>query len=210
MKTIKFLSQTIQLAKTIGTPANIEVGTFKVKSKGLLSFSGGKFGTFDNYRLSFQIEFLPKHIQYLFEMGVEIDLENCVMANLSPNSLRFKKGREAIKQGNYAPYYYFGNPANKQIGIVENWLHASASCTIDVLEKLEAFCRDNHLHHLAIHNATILEKQGWVLKNRTYATKPNEKIERIQKLMRKNINEKRKNIKNLLPVEKRAITKTQF
>lgn len=162
MKTINFLSQSLKLAKQIGTPANISVGTFKIDCTGSLHFWAGRQGTFDNYSLKFQLQFRPDHIQMLINLGVKINLKSAKMSGLSEKALRFKSGRDAIKQGKYAPYYYMGNPDNNVTGMIDNWLLADASCNIETLEKLNAICRDNHLHHIAIHNDTVLRAAGFL------------------------------------------------
>ena len=82
MKTIKFLADSTKLMIENGTPENISVGTFKIESSGSLHFWAGRTGTFDNYRLSFQIQFRPDHIQHLLDLGVEIDFNSVQMSGI--------------------------------------------------------------------------------------------------------------------------------
>lgn len=199
MKTIKFLADSIQLMKDNGTPAQITVGTFIISSKGSLHFWAGKTGTFDRYTISFQIQFRPDHIQRLIDLGVRIDFDSVLMADLSPTAKRFKAGREAIKQGRYAPYYYMGDPSKGQTGVVENWLTANATCDISTLIQLDNVCRDNHLHHVAIHNDYVT---GWGKKR---IELPQPKPSSFYKAVRKNIANKKKKEADLLPVERLAL-----
>lgn len=213
MKTIKFIIEAIKLSKTIGTPANIEVGTFKVVSIGSLHHSMGRTGTCDSHKIFFELEFNPTHIQRLLDIGVKIDFNSVKMANISEKSLRFKSGKEAIKQGRYAPYYYMGNPKNTQTGVVENTLHANASCTVDILASIKDYCRCNHLHHVSIDNYFELAKYGWVPVERIIApSKADVNITAFGKMIRKNVTDKRKNTftGGLLPIEKRAMNKTTY
>lgn len=189
MKTIKFLADAISLMKTNGTPANITVGSFEIKSKGSLHFWAGKTGTFDNYTLSFDLEFRPDHIQHLLNMGVVINF-NTVVSSMSAGSPYYKTGRDAIKQGRY--YTRTG-------GVAENWLKASAQCNIATLLQLDSVCRDNHLNEIAIHNDTCT---GWAKKR--FYVEPKKSI--FYKNVRKNITAKSKKYTDLLPVEKLALT----
>src|ERR1035437_8429863 len=127
MRTINFIEKTAATMLELQIPANVEIGSFKLTSTGSLHNWAGRSGEFNFCEIIFRIQFRPDHIQHLMLMGVKIDLNHCVMAELSPKALRFKQGREAIKQGRYAPYYYMGNPENAQTGVIENWLSADAS-----------------------------------------------------------------------------------
>ena len=166
MKTIQLIIETISKMKEIGIPADMTIGTFKVKSNGSLINWAGWGGKYEGSVITFQIQIRPSHIQTLLNMGVKLNLESAVMAGLSEKALRFKKGREAIKQGDYAPYYYMGNPNNQQTGVIENWLNMEASCSPETLAKLDKYCRDNHRNQLAIHNNTILKNAGWKFKTK--------------------------------------------
>jgi hypothetical protein len=192
MKTIHFLANALKLAQENGTPANIKVGTFEIESKGSLHFWAGRTGTFDTYKLTFQINFRPDHIQRLFDMGVKIDL-NKAERDVSEKSPYYAKGKDAIKRGRYH------DNLNKN-AVYENWLNAPASCSIDTLLKLDKYCRDNHLHHIAIHNDTCTR---WAkVRLCTNYKKPDD---RFRKLIRKNVHNKRKPHDTLLPIEKRAM-----
>jgi len=184
MKTIQLLSKSLLAAQSVGMPATITSGSFKLEVK----VSGPRLQT--SYTLKFRIEFLPQHIEMLMAVGVELDLVNVMMARLSPNAKRFKSGREAILQGRYAPYYYMGDPANTQTGVCDNWLETDARCTIEVLQKLEAISRDNHLDKICIHNSYVLRKAGMIKDKFIYLTPEHVaqhrmKIEAIRKLVRK-------------------------
>jgi hypothetical protein len=190
MKTIKFLADSINFMKANGTPANITVGTFKIESRGSLHFWAGQTGTFETCSLSFEIEFRPDHIQKLIDMGVKIDF-NTIKSSMSAGSPYFKTGRDAIKQGRY--YSRTG-------GVAENWLIASAKCGLDTLLKLDAFCRDNHLHHISIHNDTCT---GWNKAKYPYI-EPKKSL--FYKNVRKNLAAKSKKYADLLPIEKLALS----
>lgn len=160
MNTIQFIIASIEKMNALQIPAQIEVGTFKVSGNwaGRYNYSQIKF------KIKFRLNFRPDHIQKLIELGVTIDFPSVVMADLSPKAKRFKAGRDAIRQGRYAPYYYEGDPANRQTGVIENWLNADASCNSLTLSALDNFCRDNHHNEIAIHNDTSLKGCGWRFK----------------------------------------------
>lgn len=166
MKTIQLITKTVADMKEIGIPADITIGTFKLISTGSLHNWAGRFGEYRTSIINFELNFKPSHIQTLKNMGVNIFFDTAVMAALSASALRFKAGREAIRQGDYAPYYYMGNPENKQTAVIENWLNAAAQCSADTLELLDKYSRDNHMHHLAIHNNTVLQNAGWAFKTK--------------------------------------------
>lgn len=189
MKTIKFLAETINLMKENGTPAQIKVGTFEIKSTGGLHFWAGNTGTFDNYILTFEIEFRPDHIQRLLDLGVKIDFST-VRRSIGTGSPFYKTGREAIKEGRY--YQRTG-------AVAENWLLATGSSSIATLINLDAVCRDNHLHHISIHNDTCT---GWT-KKRYALPAPGKSL--FYKNIRKNIAAKSKKYADLLPIEKLAL-----
>lgn len=117
MKTIQLIAKTVANMKEIGIPADITIGTFKLASNGSLYNWAGKCGEYRTSIVTFELQFKPSHIQTLKNMGVKIVYDTAVMAGLSDKALRFKSGREAIKQGDYAPYYYKGNPGNNQTGV---------------------------------------------------------------------------------------------
>lgn len=192
MKTIKFLADAINLMKANGTPANLTVGTFEIKSRGDLHFWAGRTGTFDNYRLSFKLEFRPDHIQHLIDMGVKIDF-NSVARSVGIGSPYYIAGREAIKAGRY---YMRGN------GACENWLTASATCGIETLLQLDGVCRDNHLNQISIHNDTCT---GWAKKYPVLGASSYKTI--FYKNVRKNVSNKKKKHADLLPLEKLALIK---
>lgn len=203
MKTIQFISDAVESMKKVQIPANIEIGTFKVNSKGSLNNWAGNVGTFQSCNISFNLNFRPDHIQNLLDMGIKIDFNTVVMAGISENCLRFKKGREAIKQGRYAPYFYMGNPENKQTGVVENWLNANASCSIEVLKKLDAICRDNHRGEIAINNDTCLKNANWKFKQKYSSQIEIESQYKNIKAIRKNTIGKP--AYKLQPIEKRVL-----
>ncbi len=205
MKTIQLISSFVSKMKEINLPANIEIGSFKVNSKGSLSNWFGRTGEFEGCNISFRLNFLTIHIQKLKEMGVKIDLNEVKMSNLSEKALRYKKGRDAIKQGRYAPYYYMGNPENNQTGIIENWLETSATCSLSTLENLDKFCRENHRNELAIHNTTVLTTNGWKIKEHFSSKIKESDLFFNVKSFRKNIADKKKKSFELLPIEKRAL-----
>lgn len=166
MKTIQLITKTVDTMREIGIPANLTIGTFTLTSYGSLHNWAGRGGDYNSSVVSFDLIFKPSHIQTLINMGVKINLDTAIMSQTSTKSLRFKSGREAIKQGDYAPYYYMGNPSNVQTGVIENWLQAKAECSPRVLEKLDQYCRDNHRDHLAIHNNSILQNACWIFKEK--------------------------------------------
>jgi hypothetical protein len=176
MKTIFFITQTIELAKHSNVAATVETGTFKFYTK--------------SNAINFKIIFRPDHIQTLIDLGVIIDFEKSKMIGLSEKSKRFKSGRDCIKQGRYAPYYYMGNPDNPKTGVIENWIEAPATSSIETLNKLNFICRDNHLTKIAIHNDTVLRKNGFLVSKPVYKT-PNhiatqiDRINLIRKMVRK-------------------------
>lgn len=161
MKTIQLINESIKLMRSIGIPANMQIGSFEVTSRGSFASWAGKAGEYIGSNIKFNIVFRPDHIQMLKNMGVSIDLTACKMNNLSDKAKRFKQGREAIKQGRYAPYYYMGNPDNYQTGVIENWLIAPASCGIEALQKLNLICRDNHRAEIDIDNDYTLIRAGF-------------------------------------------------
>lgn len=208
MKTIQFILDSITRMEQLNIPANIEIGTFKVASKGSLINWAGKTGHYDSSVISFQLRFRPDHIQYLLDMGIKMDLNNAVMADLSDKALRFKKGRAAIDQGRYAPYYYKGDPNNHQTGVVENWLTAPATCSAAAIKCLDKYCRDNHRDEVAIDNDHNIQAAGWN-KKATYSTYPMMLMSPpVAKAIRKNVADKNK--KTLLPIEQRAIAQKKY
>lgn len=190
MKTIKFLADVINLMEANGTPANVNVGAFEIKSAGSLHFCAGRTGTFDNYTLSFKIEFRPDHIQHLIDMGVRIDFST-VARSISTGSPYYLAGRGTIKTGRY---YMRGS------AYCENWLIADAACGIDTLLKLDRVCRDNHLDKIAISNDTVT---GWGKK----IVPSTKRFSSFYKNVRRNIAAKSKKHGDLLPVEKLALIK---
>jgi hypothetical protein len=203
MKTIKFIEESIKLMQLLQLPADIKIGTFTIKSTGSLVNWAGKSGEFTHSEIKFTLIFRPDHIEGLKKMGVKIDLKNCKMNNLSPTALRFKSGREAIKQGRYAPYYYEGNPNNAITGVMENWIDAPASCSLSTLLVLDDFCRENHRNELALHNDTVLATNGWRSKTKYSQSIPIESQYHNIKAIR--INAHAKKYENLLPIEKRVL-----
>lgn len=163
MKTIELIKSMIEQMEKLQIPANLNIGTFEVEGKGTLHNSWGNEGQYIRSDIKFILRFKPSHIQHLLELKVKINLNEAVMADLSPNAKRFKKGREAIKQGNYAPYYYMGDPENYQTGVIDNWLDAPASCDLPTLLRLNEYCRENHRDKLCLHNDTVLKNAGWNL-----------------------------------------------
>lgn len=133
--------------------------------------------------VSFKLNFRPDHIQELRRLGVNI--------HLAPH-------RDLIKSGRYRPY--------RHNFYEENWITADATCSIHTLAKLDLFCRDNHIDEVAIHNDFQLEGAGWNFKKKAPVSQhPESFFARFEKMIRKNINDKRKNIYNLLPIERRAM-----
>ena len=136
-------------------------------------------------------------------MGLSISFESAKMAGLSENSLRFKHGREAIKQGDFAPYFYKGDPKNEQTGVIDNWLNFEAKCTTDVLAKLDKYCRDNHLAYISITNNSNLKQIGWPFKNKYASTITIEsQYKNITAIRRTTIGKKSN---RLLPIQKRVL-----
>lgn len=209
MKTIQLISDCIERMTVINLPATIEIGSFKVTSKGHLHNWAGTKGEYAGSTISFNIEFRPDHIQHLLDIGVNINFDSVVMANLSSKALRFKNGREAIKQGRYAPYYYMGNPENRQTGVIENWLIASANCSLSTLKTLDRYCRDNHRDQISIDNDHNLVAAGWKKKEK-YATGISILSKNVAKNIRRNVANKKKNLDNLLPIEKRALAQKKY
>lgn len=203
MKTIQFITESIQRMKELQIPANIEIGTFKIDSTGSLINWAGKQGEYKYSFIKFRLNFRPDHIQTLLNMGVRIDFDSVVMAGISENAKRFKAGREAIKQGRYAPYYYMGDPANKQTGVIENWLYANASCSPSVLAELDKYCRDNHRGEISISNDTQLGWAGWKFKTKYSSQITIESQYFNPKKIRRNAINKPAN--KLQPVEKRLL-----
>jgi len=201
MKTIKLISACIENMQKIGIPANIEVGTFKIISSGSLINWAGETGHYSGSVITFDLVFRPDHIQTLLKMGVKIDLDGCKMANLSEKAPRFKKGREAIKQGRLTPYYYMGNPENHVTGVVENWLKATATCQPYVLKELDKFCRDNHRDVVYVDNNHNLNEVGWKFPVKYPSAIPAE--ETFSRAIRRNAQGKTAN--QLQPIEKRAL-----
>jgi hypothetical protein len=201
MKTINFIRDSIQKMNELQIPAEINIGSFKVESRGSLVNWAGRQGEYRSSVIYFRLQFRPDHIQFLFKLGVKIDLQNCKMAGLSPKSLRFKSGREAIKQGKYAPYYYQGNPENNQTGVIENWLETQATCEPYVLDKLDKICRDNHRDEVSIHNDTVLINAGFIQKIKYSRFISIESQYSNIKALRRNANGK----KYLLPIHKRVL-----
>ena len=206
MKTIDFILSSIDKMQELQIPVNIEVGTFKVQSNGHLINWAGRQGEYRNSIISFKIVFRPDHIQTLFDLGVSIDLNNCVMAGLSPKAKRFKAGREAIKQGKYAPYYYMGDPGNRQTGVIENWLQADAKCTYNTLKILDKYCRYNHSDCISIDNDFTLANAGWKFKTKynSFISYSDQSPIFINRLRR---NAQGKKDSELLPIEKMALNK---
>lgn len=203
MKTIQFISESIDKMQKLQIPANIQIGTFEVKSTGSLINWAGRSGEYNESEITFKLVFRPDHIQTLIGMGVKIDLDKCAMSNLSATAKRFKAGREAIRQGRYAPYYYQGDPANQQTGVIENWLETKVKCSIDGLKNLDKFCRDNHRNEIAIHNDTILAVNGWFFKAKYPKESPIESQYFNAKKIR--INAQGKKCNQLQPIEKRVL-----
>lgn len=209
MKTIQLISEVIERMRAINLPATIEVGSFKVASHGHLINWGGTQGAYISSTISFDISFRPDHIQHLLDMGVKINLKDVAMAGLSPKALRFKSGREAIKQGRYAPYYYMGNPNNAQTGVVENWLLAAATCSISTLQTLDRYCRDNHRDKIVIDNDHNLVAAGWKKKEK-YSTGFSILSKPVAESIRRNVANKKRKATNLLPIEKRALAQKKY
>lgn len=200
MKTIQLITKTVANMKEIGIPADMTIGTFKLTSNGSLYKWAGKCGEYRTTVIEFELHFKPSHIQTLKNMGVKILFNTVVMAGLSDQALRFKSGKEAIKQGDYAPYYYMGNPLNKQTAVVENWLNATARCLPQVLAELDKYCRENHMHHVAIHNNTILANAGWKIKTKYPSVVTVESQYKDIKAIRKTAQGKPASV--LLPIQK--------
>lgn len=203
MKTIQFISESIDKMQQLQIPANIQIGTFKVESTGCLINWCGKQGEYNRSKITFTLNFRPDHIQTLMDMGVKIEFNSAVMSGLGTKSKRFKSGREAIKQGRYAPYYYMGDPNNAQTGVIENWLNADASCDINVLKQLDKICRDNHRDEISIHNNTVLSGAGWKIKEHYCRTISIESQYFNIKAIRRNANGKK--YESFLPIHKRVL-----
>lgn len=165
MKTIDLITQTADLMKKIGIPAEMTIGSFKLTGYGHLANWAGRQGQLNYMSVQFTIRIKPSHIQGLKLMNVKLDLDKAIMADLSPSAKRFKSGMSAIKQGDYAPFYYMGDPANHQTGAVDNWLDIPAECDVQTLSELDKFCRDNYRDVLAFNNYTALKNAGWKFKN---------------------------------------------
>lgn len=189
--------------KKLQIPAQIKIGTFAVSSTGSLINWAGRQGEFNEAKIYFQLRFRPDHIQSLLDMGIKINFDTAKMADLSEKAKRYKAGREAIKQGRYAPYYYMGDPNNAQTGVIENWLIADASCEPCALEHLNRFCRDNHRNEIAIHNDTFLKENGWKFKTKYPSYVDIETQYKDIKAMRRTAGGKP--AAKLLPIQKRVL-----
>lgn len=209
MKSIQLISACVEKMKQLNIPATIEIGTFKLSSSGHLVNCAGSQGQYDNSLVSFEITFRSDHIQTLIDCGVKFDFNTVVMADLSEKALRFKSGREAINQGRYAPYYYRGNPENRQTGVIENWLNAKATCNVSTLEYIDKYCRDNHRNKVSIDNDHNLVAAGWRKKEK-YTKGIFLMSKSTAKKIRKNVADKKKKIDNLLTIEKRAIEQKKY
>lgn len=205
MKTIQLITEAVKLMKTIGLPANMKIGSFEVSSKGSFTNWAGRSGEYLGSTVKFNIVFRPDHIQMLNNMGVNIDLTACKMHNLSESAKRFKQGKEAIKQGRYAPYYYGGDPANQQTGVIENWLIAPAWSEIDVLHKLDLICRENHRTEINISNDFTLINAGFTPKTKYSRAVAIESQYFNIKAIRKTAQGKKH--LELLPIQKRVLIK---
>ena len=190
--------------QTIQTLINVAAATYGAQLN-----STHEIGTFSMRCLTngettvrFKIKFRPDHIQTLKDFGVTIDLDGCKMADLSEKALRFKKGREAIKQGRYAPYYYMGNPSNRQTAVIENWLISDAICTLRVLSTIAKFARANHHNMFCVDNDTRLSWDGWGFKAKYSSYVDIESQYSNIKAIRRTCHKKPAN--SLLPIQKRV------
>lgn len=203
MTTIQFITESIEKMQQLQVPAKIEIGTFKVDSTGSLHNWAGRRGEYRNSVIKFRLNFRPDHIQALLNLGVQIDFSTVKMSGISESAKRFKEGREAIKQGRYAPYYYMGDPANNQTGVIENWLDADASCSPSTLRDLDKICRDNHRNQVSIHNDHQLRAAGWKFKIKYPRSIEIESQYKNPKAIRKTAHGKPAN--TLHPIQKRLL-----
>ena len=201
MKTIQFITESIEKMRQLQVPAQIEIGTFKVDSNGSLINWAGRNGEYNYSTIKFKICFRPDHIQTLRNLGVKIDFESVKMSGLSENAKRFKAGREAIKQGRYANYYYMGDPANRKTGLIENWLDAYANCSPNTLKDLDKYCRENHRNQISIDNDHQLRAAGWKFRVKFSSFVEIESQYKNPKAIRKTAHGKPES--QLLPIQKR-------
>lgn len=203
MKTIQFITESIEKMQQLQIPAKIEIGSFLVNSTGSLINWAGRQGEYNHSVIKFRLNFRPDHIQKLIDMGVNIDFASVKMAGISETAKRYKAGREAIRQGRYAPYYYMGDPANAQTGVIENWLIADASCSPSTLNELDKFCRDNHRDEVSISNDTQLGWAGWKFKTKYPSCVEIESQYKNPKAIRRTAHGKPAS--QLLPIQKRLL-----
>jgi len=189
---------------TIQTLINVAAATYgsKLNSTHVIGTFSMRCQPEREATVNFTIMFRPDHIQTLLESGVYIDLDNCKMADLSEKALRFKKGREAIKQGRYAPYYYMGDPSKQQTGVIENWLIADARCTLKALASIAKFARLSLPNVYAVDNNHRIGVDGWKFKTKYPSHIDIESQYSNIKAIRRTCHKKPAN--SLLPIQKRV------
>lgn len=74
MRTIDYISEAIGQMQKFNIPAQIKIGTFAVNSSGSLYNWAGYNGKFETAEITFELECTTKHLQYLLDRGIRIDL----------------------------------------------------------------------------------------------------------------------------------------
>ena len=153
MKTIQFLNQVAEFATRMQTQsATVEISSFSMKCP--------------PGRVAFKLVCRPDHLNKIKSMGVYIDFQTAKSVNCGAQSHLYREGREALKSGRYIPYHRFGKTSEPITGYVENWLSFDAICSVNVLNKLRPYVRDNHQACVYIHNDFTLRNAGWEIKDR--------------------------------------------
>lgn len=202
MKSIEFIVEAEKMMTKIGIPANIKIGTIELKASGSLINWAGKEGEYKVSEVTFNLNFLTTQIQRLLDLGVKINFQTVVTDNNETvKATKHATGREAIKMGRYQEY--INQYTGRKTAVIENWLNATASCSVRVLEMLDKYVRENHRNEIAIHNDFVT---GWG-KNKTSAYVKSSAMMFFAKEIRKNIADKKKKYSELLPIEKRALVK---
>lgn len=157
MKTIETIIQSVAIMERNKITGKLIIGSFET----FVFADSLKKNQTTKSVVTFDIVFRPDHIQKLLESGIRIDFEGAGMYNLSETAPRYLRGRAAIKQGRYCPYYYMGNPGNRVTGLVDNWLISTVTCSVDSLSSIKMFARENYLDVFFIDNDFCLNKKGW-------------------------------------------------
>jgi hypothetical protein len=200
MKSIEFLIESEKLMRKINIPANIKIGTLELNATGSLTNWAGKNGDFVDCVVNFECVFLTTHIQHLLDIGVEI-IWNTVRTDNSTNvkATKHAEGREAIKMRRYQTYINQRTGFNS--GLAENWLRASARCSIHTLVTLDKYVRDNHRGEIAIHNDF---QTGWKKEKYVKRIDFSDTLKYVKNI-RRNASLKHKKYADMQPIERRAM-----